>query len=242
MAEGLDTQRAFALIFECETAMSLLNGGLRALAERSGSNDELHLPMQLLSQGLERLLKLTWALGRSREVGALPSHKEVKSVSHDLLRLDGEVLALGARCEEFVRRPLIQSELAFARDDPILRDMLSALSDFATVARYRDLDLLLGHAATIPDVRQRWSSIEKQVLELDPEWASKAADPAGAWWDVWYANLASDLVSRLQHYIRLIAFMWTLGPLGDLGRRYYSPLREYVHLQDDRFGEAPSYR
>jgi hypothetical protein len=185
---------------------------------------------------------LTWALGRSREVGALPSHKEVKTVSHDLLRLDAEVLDLGARCEEFVRRPLIRSELAFARDDPILRDMLSALSEFATVARYRDLDLLLGRAATIPDVRQRWSSVETRVLELDPDWASKAADPAGPWWDAWYSILARDLVSRLQHYIRLVAFMWTLGPLGDLGRRFYSPLGEYVHLQDDCFGEAPTHR
>jgi hypothetical protein len=52
MAGGLDTQRSFALIFESETAVSLLNGGLRALAERSGANDELHLPMQLLRRGL----------------------------------------------------------------------------------------------------------------------------------------------------------------------------------------------
>ena len=239
MSEELGVQRSFALIFESETAVSLLDGGLRALAERSGSNDELHLPMQLLSQGLERLLKLTWALGRRRETGVLPTRAEVKKVSHDLLRLDVEVLDLASRCGEFVRRPLIVSELTFAREDPILRAMLSALSDFAKVARYHDLDLLLGHPVAVPDIRQTWSDIESAVLKLDPAWASKAGDPGGPWWETWYATLAADLVSRLQHYIRLVAFMWTLGPLGEFGRRYYSPLREYVHLQDDKFGCAP---
>lgn len=238
MTGELSSEQRFALIFETETTSSLIRGGLRALATRSASNDEPHLPLHLLSQGLERLLKLTWALCTFERTGLLPSGKEVKRVGHDLLSLETEVPTLARSCDKCCHRPLITEEDKFIANDAVLRATIEALSNFARAARYRDLDLLLDprRAAEIPDVRKQWSQVESLVLALHPEWTVRLAEPS---FTGWYAVLAQEFLTRLHRYVRFVSFMWTLGPLGTSGRRHSVPLTHFILLRYDEMGEPP---
>lgn len=47
---------------ETDAVVRLSQAGIEALRRLDGANDFYHLPMQLLAQGFERLLKLTIAL------------------------------------------------------------------------------------------------------------------------------------------------------------------------------------
>src|SRR5665811_927437 len=69
----LTPEQSFALIDELETAAKLTQHGLDALHGLDAANDFHHLPMQLLSQGFERLLKVTYALAIREHSGELPT-------------------------------------------------------------------------------------------------------------------------------------------------------------------------
>lgn len=62
-----------ALVDELESATKLVGLGVAELHELSLANGFYHLPFQLLAQGLERFLKLTYAMTELGETGNLPA-------------------------------------------------------------------------------------------------------------------------------------------------------------------------
>jgi hypothetical protein len=66
---------------------------------------------------------------------------------------------------------------------------------------------------------------------------AKLAEPA---FSEWYEVLAGELVTRLQRYLRFICFMWTLGPLGALGRQHSVPLSHFIYLRDEDLHRPPA--
>jgi hypothetical protein len=71
----LTQQQGVALIDELESATKLIDLGVGELHKIDGANNYYHLPMQLLSQGLERFLKLTYAMATLGSAGG-PSHAQ----------------------------------------------------------------------------------------------------------------------------------------------------------------------
>ena len=59
---GSTTDQRFSLVDETETAITLLEEGIRAVAEWDGGEDRRIRGLFSLSQGFERLLKLTMTL------------------------------------------------------------------------------------------------------------------------------------------------------------------------------------
>ena len=86
--------QSLAVTEEMRTAALLIQVGLVELNKLDGANDFSHLPLQLLAQGFERLMKLVFCLGSLNEAGTLPAPREVRDLGHDLLRLRDRVAAL----------------------------------------------------------------------------------------------------------------------------------------------------
>ena len=231
---NLTTQQAFALIEETERAVELSHRGIEALWSLDSSNDRYHLPLQLLAQGLERLLKLTYVLGTVESSGQIPTSVELRKFGHDLLALTDEVVKIARADTDFISRPAIAHDLEFISTDEDLRAMLEALSHFGKQGRYHDLEILLG---ADPDAlgdspEQAWQQLEADFLRRHPEWVSKlgtAEFSAG-----WYQALAADVTGVLQRFLRGVCRMWTLGPLGEHGKRMTGTITRFLFLTDDR--------
>jgi hypothetical protein len=125
----LTTQQSFALIEELDTATTLVEFGLADLREQASEGSH-HLPLQLLAQGLERFLKLTYVLAVLQDSDNLPSIREMRRYSHDLERLADALVGLVAPAHR------VQVDLEFIRSDGDLRSLLRLLSDFGQESRY----------------------------------------------------------------------------------------------------------
>lgn len=234
---GLRAEQAFALIDETERAVELTDLGIRGLWSLDGTNDRYHLPLQLLSQGIERLLKLTYVLGILEATGRMPSSKELRAeFGHDLMKLVDAVVALADDDEDFSSRPAVADDLAFVRTDDDLRSMLEILSDFGQQGRYHNLETLLhqGSGDRGPSPEEAWQRLEAGILRRHPEWFERRGMPEFT--SGWYEVLAGDITSVLQRFLRATCRMWTLGPLGDEGRRLTGTINRFLFLTDDRLG------
>jgi hypothetical protein len=76
----LNLRQVAALAIELESAAKLTDLGVAELHELDLANDYFHLPTQLLSQGVERLPKLTLSMASLSTSGALPSQGQIKKV------------------------------------------------------------------------------------------------------------------------------------------------------------------
>ena len=229
----LTTQQQIALAQETERAIELADVGLKTLCSLDASNDSYHLPLQLLAQGIERLLKLTFVLGTLESSGRIPASTEVREFGHDLLALTDEVVRIATADTGFISRPAIAEDLKFIGTDHDLRAMLTALSHFGKQGRYHDLEMLVG--ADPDDLgespEQAWQRLESDFVRRHPEWIAQAGT---AGFSAGYEALAADIIAVLQRFLRGVCRMWTLGPLGENGRWLTGTINRFLFLTDER--------
>lgn len=91
LSEHLSSAQAVAFIEETETAVQLLDEGMRVIESWDGGVDRRIVGLHLMAQGFERLLKLTKALCQLQQDGKLPTSQEARQWSHRLVGLLGPV-------------------------------------------------------------------------------------------------------------------------------------------------------
>lgn len=233
---ALSALQAMALNFEVEGAVRLSREGIDALRRLDGANDFYHLPMQLLAQGFERLLKLTLALAELETKGKLPTSKRLKSAyGHDIVALTDAVVELVADRPTYADRPAVQEDLDFLRRDTHLRRMLGVLSTFGAWSRYYRLEEFLNPDQVKPDddPDRAWEAIESEVLRQHPDW-SQQLDPQGA--GVAFEAIAEDITATLDRFARAITRMWTLGALHAEAGRQLGMIKDFLFLRDQELG------
>lgn len=204
------------LINELETATFLLVEGLISLASLSGANDFAHMPLQLLGQGLERLLKVELVVQQVEESGSVPAGKTVKT--HNLVVLLDQLLACDRLAGYGVARIAAKEDVEFLETDAFFRKLLGVMSDFGSGGRYFDLDSVLdplsseGRSNPVDDFQR----IEMEVLQAHPEWE---AELGAATFSGFYAVLYGDLCEVIQRGIRALARLLAWDFLGPLGKQ-----------------------
>lgn len=101
--------------------------------------------------------------------GQLPDNAYIRSKGHDLAGLIGEVRAITAlRSDLGLRYPY--------PDDPIIAEIISVLSEFATATRYFNLDLLIGgKSKQMQDPLAAWATRVGPLITAKHYRPSKAA-------------------------------------------------------------------
>ena len=240
MSNELSSRQVVALVDETETAVKLLDEGLRVIAEWDGGEDHRIRGLFSMSQGFERLLKLTMTLILRAE-GAPPSsaHFKHEKYRHRLLALFDEILDK-ARANTDVMQAL-GKDIDFCSSDKHLREMLDILGGFGEAGRYHYLDVLLDGTSQADDSMDRWCALEVAVLSEDPKWSQRIhADDYALFSRTWYPHLAARQVGTIQRAARLLVTLWTLGPAQGEGKKYKGSLRRFLNLTDDQLASVPS--
>lgn len=233
----LTEDQTIALIDELESATKLVDLGVGELHKLDAANDYYHLPMQLLSQGLERFLKLTYVMAELGSSGSLPSRRRMRQhYGHRLIRLTDDLIELVGKAPDYVRRPAVQKDIDFVRSDKDLRTVLDLLGAFGQDARYHRLDELLGGAPADPDSDpyRRWAAFELEVVQRHESWLDRVGSVEHAA-DL-HRDIATYIAGRVDRFARAIARMWTLGALPDDTRRHSGLLKPFLFLSDDQLG------
>lgn len=237
--ELADSGRMIAFIEEAETAIMLLDEGIRIVESWDGGVDRRVVALHLLAQGYERFFKLTLALALLRQTGRLPSAREAQRWGHGLLRLLDMTLDEFDKDSGFVGRPAVREDIASLRRDGLARQQLGVLDEFATGGRYHNLDVMLDGHSRAEQPLDRWSALETELFRADDRWTRLMQDDPAGFGRRWYPHLADVQVHHLQRTARTLARAWTLGPASDEGRRLTGVVRRFLFLTDDALGRCP---
>lgn len=227
---------ALLVITELGAAVDLVVGGLTDLFPSSARRPDREATMQQLASGFERLLKLTFIQASLHQLGERPSGERMaRSYSHKLLPLTDDLVELASAIPLYADRPIVKDDLGFIRSDQGLRSLLEILGNFGQRGRYSNLDGLLDSSKINPDLepRRQWSDLETELVMARSDWVEIALSPSLE------SAVAFEVAGRLQRFARALAFMWTLGALGEDGPRHGGELGPILRARDEQLGIEP---
>ncbi len=235
----LPAERMLSFIEETETAVMLLDEGIRIIEAHNGIRDRRIVGLLLTGQGFERFLKLTRAQIVLSRSGNFPSVATVKVWGHRLLDLLDATLDELANDDSFTARPAIRDDLKSLRKDTRFRALFTILDEFATGGRYHNLDVLLDGRSMAHHPIRRWDEYEMELFREDPIWIQRMKGDPAAFSDAWYPHLAAAQTRMLQRAARALARAWTLGPAQEPGKRLTGVIGRFLFLTDDRLSHCP---
>jgi hypothetical protein len=192
--------------------------------------------MQLLAQGIERFLKLTYAMACQRESGDMPRRDAIRKYGHRLVLLADALVGVAERSPNYARRQAVQDDLEFIRANEDLRRLLTFLEDFGVEGRYHRLDEFLDPGFTDDDSPyQKWSAFETEIALRASDWVEDIQSNKGA--EKMLRGAIAYIAYLLDRFGRSVARMWTLGALSDEARRYSPLVRPFLTLADAELGK-----
>ena len=241
VSNGLNPRQVVSLVEETETAIKLLDEGIRVIAEWDGGEDGRIRGLFSMSQGFERLLKLTMTLILRGEGAPPPSaHFKQNKYRHRLLPLFDDILDKARANSDVMQRQALGEDIDFCGSDERLRDMLDILGEFGESGRYHNLDVILDDSSPADDSMRRWDALAVAILSEDPKWSQQMHADQALFSQSWYPHLAARQVGTLQRAARFLVRLWTLEPAQREGKKFKGSLRRFLNLADDQLASLPS--
>jgi len=162
--------RAVHLSSEISTATEQLALGLNQAVSPSWQARQPGAVFTQLSQGVERVLKVTYLLGEESAGHQVDPKFGAGPVGHAISELNARVFSFLVPASQSAV-PYIRGLVSETLDDPYWRDVLVALDAWAaTSGRYRDLDALRGKPAQGDPAWARWEEAERRAISEVGGW------------------------------------------------------------------------
>ena len=223
----LDRDLVLPLLYEIESAASLLAGGVTLLWRASAGPHEPSAILATLATGSEKLLKLSIGLLAVTETGGWPGLGDMQRRGHGILAMHVETLN---DLRRRLRDPMTSGTAALALttlrqeviDNPVLTLTLRCLSAYATEGRFHNLDRLAGADGIGSSPKQRWEELESVILtendELRHTLGTRAFDTVGR------PGLNRVIGTSVVRWWRLHLHSWNTGVLGPTAQQWSSHL------------------
>jgi len=230
-----DSLKDLYLNDELTSSFKLIKLGLGEFQNLDFTNDFYHLPFQLLSSGLERLMKCYICFGYFEEHENYPESKFLKKCGgrngHDLIELKKTILSKYFNCNEI---PVLISDKTFLKSDNDLEQLIYLLSEFGKYARYHNLDIVTSATKPSIDVQNLWKEYETNIVIDNPILLKKLSD-------VEYEKEVHDFVTqhiikKLELFVRAISRQFTLGRLGTKALQFSGTYHDFILLNDNEVG------
>jgi len=227
---------------ELLSAMRLLKTGLRELNRINSRTDFYHIPLLLLSSGLERLMKVAICCHYLETTDKFPDRsvfsKKQRNIkpTHDLIWLLDKITQQCFSSEYLSQIPAAQNDIKFLQTDQKLRKIIQILSDFGKSARYYNLNVVLGDVDPGPSPDDEWQKLEMEVLKGDPFWKENIADPKQS--NAIYCRINKELTIQCERLTRSLSRLFTIGGLGALAKQISSHTHHFLFLMDKDLGNT----
>ena len=214
---SLTIDQEIALLEEAKTAIFLIREGLTALKSLQDDVDCRHLPMLLLSNGCERLLKTVIILNAFERS---PGNLNLKSIKiHDIDKLLKQVIETASAWSYEQTCPEAKKDMLFLRGCRDLRRLVKLLTDFADKSgRYYNIDLLIGKKPSYNDPGKLFISY------LDEKKSEGITD------------VICHTTTILQRFSRALCRIFIWGDLGQTGKDMACILGYFLDLKDADLG------
>ncbi len=232
-----DALKDIYLYDELTTSNKLIKLGFGELQNLNMGNDFYHLPFQLLSSGLERLMKCHICLGYFELHNVYPDSRTLKSFGgsngHDLTELKKKILSNYFKNQNI---PALIDDENFLTNDNDLQQLIYLLSEFGKYARYYNLDIVTAAIEPSINVKQLWSEYETNIVLADNELLNNLTD-------VKYQNevlafVTQSIISKLELFVRALSRQFTLGGLGQIAQQFSPMYYDFIMLDNDKIGKT----
>ncbi len=205
-----------ALCEEAKTATFLIQEGLISLKRLYVDVDYAHLPILLLSNGFERLVKtiiclICWEKGPiDPDFGNIQTHN-IEELLERVLKT-----AKGWKYEE--KGAETKTDMVFMDDCKDLQKLVKLLTDFGDKSgRYYDLDLIIGK-------KKKYDDPKKLFIAYCDE---KQDDGVSG------SNIICHITTVLQRFARALCRMFIYGELGQIGDDMKNIVEDFLCLNDE---------
>ncbi len=229
MKQNKEIIKKLCLLKEFETSSKLIQLGLGELQNLDSGNDFYYLPFQLLSSGLERLMKCIICVGHFNLKGEFPKTSDIKT--HDLKLLSDQIL------KQYFKKDspqALKEDFVFVFKNKSVKKLIFMLSEFGKLARYYNLDVVTGKDTSIIDVQSMWQEFETELFLNDKSLSKDFYD-----FEIQNENsrlVTSKIVILLEKLIRSLCRQLTLGNLGDNAKQYSTYYMDFITLSDSDLG------
>ncbi len=218
---------------ELRTAVRLIKAGLCEISRIDGANDFFHLPILLLSSGIERFMKVVICCHYLE----LNKHFPDKSIfpkgknGHDLVWLLNKITNECFSDNYLKRIPAAQTDVNFLRSNERLTKIVKIISDFGQSARYYNLNVVLGDSNPGLSPDQEWGILETEILQDDPTWKQRIVDPQQS--HSVHQKINKELMSRCERLLQSLSRLFTIGGLGEFALQISFHTSTFLCLQDE---------
>ena len=238
-----DPIRNLALIEEVRTAIYLIQEGLISLNRLDGANDFAHLPILLLSNGFERLLKMVICLDYLERKGQFPNDSSFHEYKHHKIgKLLKQVIHIAKGWKYSESREATKSDMEFLENDDDLKRIVTLLEKYADAGRYYNIDVIVGkkHSADDDPVRL-FDSYCDDIFFSQSDWQNKiTGENLGERMDENIRYINRHITTLLQRFARALCRMFTMGRLGQIGSQQTGTIGCFLYLQDKDLGQVQS--
>ncbi|KPJ62405.1 hypothetical protein AMJ44_15630 [candidate division WOR-1 bacterium DG_54_3] len=231
-----ETLKKLALIQEVRTAIFFIKEGLVSLNRLDGENDFSHMPVLLLSNGFERLLKVIICLDYIEIHGIFPETSSFQKsiITHVLDNLLERVICIAHKWKYSERCIAAQMDIDFLENNNDLHRVVFLLSAYGDKARYYNMNVIIGLKNLTDDPEQAFESYCTDIFTRQQNWQEKIkgenlSEKLDA--NIHYVN--QQITMLLQKFARALCRMFTLGNLGQLASQQIGPISYFLYLKDE---------
>jgi hypothetical protein len=232
---GEDPRRRLALLQETDAVKQFLQRAIASINQRDAVDVDPYATLQLLSQGVERLLKLTVIFQYHRAHARFPNDTDIKQYRHDVERLATTVLATAQADPYFAHRPAAQADIDFATANPTLRLLIDACATFgAPIGRYHHLTTATGQTTQAENSPNNlWQDIETSARGADHALLDRLASVDTETHRAAVNDINARITAIIQRYIRSVVRIWAWSPPGDAAKPFSTSMYSWLMLNDD---------
>ena len=162
MSTNLTADEEYQLFYsECATIASFLKSGIETIRNIVFPDEGMLLnAMFSLSQGIERFLKVDYALLFEKQNNRFPDSKEFKTLGHNIKTIFSELILLTKQLGISNNR----LDSIKNHEEPY-ESIINILSDFASMLRYHNLNMLSDTAQNITPAAKWHLEVEEKVIQ-----------------------------------------------------------------------------
>jgi len=226
--------RKGCLFDEIDTSIKLLKKGMGELQSIDGANDFYHVPILLLANGFERLLKCLLCLAKMDQNGNFAQRPFNRL--HDLDYLLSELLAVCNEKNYSTKFPAAAVDIQFLSSNQRLREIISILSNFAQSGRYYNLDIVTTGTSSFDDPEDGWSKVELAIINERPDLKQLMDSPTDS--DLLFEEINREFIVYLERFARALSRLFTLADFGSQAKRFSGLVTDFLCLPDSQLGRT----
>lgn len=223
---------------EIRISSELISTGIKLIQEEHCYNEAIDVPLILLTNGLERLLKCIFCFYTLENTGKLPTIVTIRNDFNHNIAKPLEYIFNHCYSDDFTSKGTNQEDLHFFKTNPVFQGLVKVINDFALRDRYANLDLIL--CENLPKSRNpndMWGEqIELVLIQEYPEMQQLSISNNKE-----FRRQSSRYVAAsLYRLMYSLAHLMILGEIGEYANTSAGPLKKFrnynpVHNEKEWF-------